>query len=330
MVSLAPLSVNHCLIHKPQAHGGHNAGFTLIELSVVLIIIGLIAGGLLSGQELIVQAEIRKTVSQVEKMDAAINAFRLKYDCLPGDCSDVAQLGFDSSIIITASNDDHSLPANFNFGLISSAYANNFSPDISVHSTTGGGEVGVHFNRGPIHFVTNGDGNGMINAGFTQEFFVAMYELSSVGMLGNVDPVTYTVPLSVNAWSPVTANRAFWAIANYNGINGNTSAHGHYYAAITDVGSGDDNAPMYGNAVLAPKIAQSMDSKIDDGSPRTGKMLATTQDEVSVRTLPFGFTDPGDVGVVADDSPYCVTSAPYLYNVVSTKGRCAIMIHSGI
>ena len=60
-------------------------GFTLIELSIVLVIIGLIVGGVLVGQDLIKAAQIRATVAQMEKYDSAVNAFRGKYNGMPGD-----------------------------------------------------------------------------------------------------------------------------------------------------------------------------------------------------------------------------------------------------
>lgn len=63
----------------------NKAGFTLIELSIVLVIIGLIVGGVLVGQDLIKAATIRASVAQVEKTNTAINTFYNKYNGLPGD-----------------------------------------------------------------------------------------------------------------------------------------------------------------------------------------------------------------------------------------------------
>lgn len=64
---------------------GRRRGFTLIELSIVLVIIGLIVGGILVGQDMIHAAAIRAQVSQIEKYDSAVNTFKTKYHWLPGD-----------------------------------------------------------------------------------------------------------------------------------------------------------------------------------------------------------------------------------------------------
>jgi prepilin-type N-terminal cleavage/methylation domain-containing protein len=91
-------------------------GFTLIELSIVLVIIGLIVGGVLSGQELIRAALIRASISQLERFDTAVNVFRGKYGGYPGDITAPARFGFDNpggsaslvgnGLIDTSTNDD--------------------------------------------------------------------------------------------------------------------------------------------------------------------------------------------------------------------------------
>ncbi len=68
-------------------------GFTLVELAIVLVIIGLIVGGVLVGQDLIKAAEINATTSQIEKYNAAVNTFRGKYNGFPGDISTPGSFG---------------------------------------------------------------------------------------------------------------------------------------------------------------------------------------------------------------------------------------------
>jgi prepilin-type N-terminal cleavage/methylation domain-containing protein len=60
-------------------------GFTLVELSIVLVIIGLIVGGVVGGQSLIESAKRNSVVAEVQGMKMHINAFDLQYDALPGD-----------------------------------------------------------------------------------------------------------------------------------------------------------------------------------------------------------------------------------------------------
>ncbi len=61
------------------------SGFTLVELAIVMIIIGLLIGGILKGQELIANSQLTATVAQIKGIDAATSTFRDKYSALPGD-----------------------------------------------------------------------------------------------------------------------------------------------------------------------------------------------------------------------------------------------------
>lgn len=60
-------------------------GFSLVELAIVLVIIGLIVGGILTGQDLIHSSELNSVYSDVNKYKTAVNTFRIKYNALPGD-----------------------------------------------------------------------------------------------------------------------------------------------------------------------------------------------------------------------------------------------------
>lgn len=67
--------------------------FTLIELSIVLIVIGLVIGGVLVGRDLIFAAQVRQQIAQIESFDSATNTFKLKYGAIPGDISNAVALG---------------------------------------------------------------------------------------------------------------------------------------------------------------------------------------------------------------------------------------------
>ncbi len=60
-------------------------GFTLVELAIVLIIIGVIIGGILKGQGMIKNAKIRRVKTDIDGIVAAVYSYQDKYGFLPGD-----------------------------------------------------------------------------------------------------------------------------------------------------------------------------------------------------------------------------------------------------
>ncbi|OGA37194.1 MAG: hypothetical protein A3G80_02870 [Betaproteobacteria bacterium RIFCSPLOWO2_12_FULL_62_13b] len=60
-------------------------GFTLVEIAIVLVIIGLLLGGILKGQEMITQAKIKNVVNDFNGITAAMNSYQDRYRALPGD-----------------------------------------------------------------------------------------------------------------------------------------------------------------------------------------------------------------------------------------------------
>src|SRR3954453_9534199 len=60
-------------------------GFTLVEIAIVLVIIGLLLGGILKGQEMITQAKIKNVIADVTGVSAAMYGYQDRYRALPGD-----------------------------------------------------------------------------------------------------------------------------------------------------------------------------------------------------------------------------------------------------
>jgi prepilin-type N-terminal cleavage/methylation domain-containing protein len=60
-------------------------GFTLIELAIVLVIIGLLLGGVLKGQELINSAKVKNMASDFKNIQVYIYGYQDKFKALPGD-----------------------------------------------------------------------------------------------------------------------------------------------------------------------------------------------------------------------------------------------------
>ncbi len=60
-------------------------GFTLVEIAIVLVIIGLLLGGILKGQEMITQAKIKNVIADFSGISAAYHGYVDRYHKIPGD-----------------------------------------------------------------------------------------------------------------------------------------------------------------------------------------------------------------------------------------------------
>ena len=82
-----------------------NAGFTLVELSIVLVIIGLIIGGVLSGRQIMKNAQITNAVNSIQAYQAQFHTYVQNYGAIPGDDANATGRFTNSSVTNIANGD---------------------------------------------------------------------------------------------------------------------------------------------------------------------------------------------------------------------------------
>ncbi len=69
----------------PHARHAFQAGYTMLEMAIVIVITGLVAGGIVMGYDMIHGANIRAVINEREQIVSAVGAFHQKYLAFPGD-----------------------------------------------------------------------------------------------------------------------------------------------------------------------------------------------------------------------------------------------------
>jgi prepilin-type N-terminal cleavage/methylation domain-containing protein len=70
---------------KMRTNRNKQSGFTLVEIAIVMVIIGLLIAGILKGQAMIQHAKVKRVVTQADEIRAAVNTFFDQYGQYPGD-----------------------------------------------------------------------------------------------------------------------------------------------------------------------------------------------------------------------------------------------------
>lgn len=223
-------------------------GFTLIELSIVLVIVGLLVGGVLVGRELINAAGVRAQVSQIEKYQQATNAFRVKYGYFPGDLpnNEAIRFGFaargpypgqgDGNEIISG-NDGNAANSQCNYGCPFLGESAMFWVDLSVAK--------------------------LVEGNFTTATPTALSPAV------NGTGVAAYFPLSI-----IQGHVYVWS-GGYQGFSTGISDRKNYFSITYSTGT---NVGVSGLSFDAPALtvqqAYNIDKKIDDGLPQFGNILA--------------------------------------------------------
>lgn len=249
-------------------------GFTLIELSIVLVIIGLIVGGVLVGRDLIKAAEIRAQIKLVEEFKTAANAFKLKYGYLPADIppAQAAQLGF-FTFTGTYAGKSRLAPFGPPYGYLVYGYGNN-------NGRIDQGELYLfwqHLSEAKLIAGTYGGSTGGVN------YLNPDTDGSNPGLPVNPTPNVSDYFIFAPQGKLAASNNLISAKSNYT-----YSTLPYYYNAT-------DNFFQFS---ATPNQQYAIDSKIDDGFPDKGK----------VRNM--GTYTPGHGGMAETGFSPCVISLP--------------------
>ncbi len=88
-------------------------GFTLVEIAIVLVIIGLLLGGILKGQEMITQAKIKNAIADFSGVSVAYFGYQDRYRAIPGDDAGAARWGTANPVPVPG-NGDRTLSGTYN------------------------------------------------------------------------------------------------------------------------------------------------------------------------------------------------------------------------
>jgi prepilin-type N-terminal cleavage/methylation domain-containing protein len=254
-------------------------GFTLIELSIVLVIIGLLVGGVLVGRDLIASASIRAQVGQIEKYNTAVHTFKVKYGSFPGD------------ILATKAA---------SFGLFSSSLGNSTGyGDDNGSITSFHAQAIPYFIGEPVIFWRQLSDAQLIDGAYSPTGAAA----GNITVTGSV-AVNPTSADMMNAHVPKAkiGVGASIVVGSYPGTN---------YYALSGINS-FNKATLYFSGSTNPLTANetySIDKKIDDGIPAKGAVLATDSTIVV-----GGFYQPLPGWMPLNTINTCVTAGVYATN----------------
>ena len=256
-----PILTSH-LAHKNKFNStiDFNKGFTLAEISIVLMIIGLLVSGILVGQDMIRAAEMRSIITEKDEVQTAVMLFTNKYSELPGDLSNATDF----------------------WGTMPTGTCSN-----TVAGASGG--TGTQTCNG------NGDGliisNTALNSNSNSEFVLFWQHLSNAKMIKGTYSGIWTNWADTKTYYSSKMMTAYWYVDNITALPSDLIwFEGNYGNSLLHRGPADMSANT--SFVLTPMEAWNIDKKIDDGLPGVGKVNILERDGANCNTLAASATTP--------------------------------------
>lgn len=220
------------------------AGFTLVELAIVLVIVGLLIGGILKGQELIAATRVNSTVSQIKAIDASTYTFNDTFGGKPGDI-------VSADVKINGCSTENSCVPGITTGL-----GNGVVSDGSAANNMGAAFTSTAANKTEA-----------------ESFFV---QLGKAELIGGINSSSVIPVMNDTVLGTTLGSGSHFRIAH----SGTTDITTPVIAGTTDnsaqylliAAEPFTNTVFQGALGIGYKAASSMDIKIDDGKAGTGSV----------------------------------------------------------
>lgn len=256
----------------PTAMSRYNQGFSLLQLALSMVVVGMLFGSIFVGADLIRGAQLTKIITQLDAYVRAVNVFQDRYHELPGDMSNAESYwGSDSTCPTTAYT---------------------ATPHAKTCNGNGNGHIGDLYTDG-------GTSSYEIYRMWQQLADASLIEGAYNGISGNSGSGNESLPtVNVPMWT--TKNSGFTMLYVYRPA-GDGSYWPLLYGHVLIFGNKVTNAMTYG-PVLTPREAFKMDGKVDDGRPAYGKVMTfksalvpncTTSDTATASAYNLTYDDLG-------------------------------------
>lgn len=229
-----------------------HSGFTLVELAISIMIIGLLVGGVLKGRELVENARITQLVNQVKSYQAAVGTFRSTYGSWPGDMRDP-----DTRL-----------------------------PDCTTGrcATPGNGDTRLSANGDVRSYITGAASSWLVSGSFPEDdnFWLHMLKaglITGVDPNGTITPTPFEFGYAAPA-APIDDTGFFALHSNYSGAPyNNPSLYGNALVLFS--------SNFWNFGAITGAQASQIDKKMDDGKPYKGSVVVDNAGGCAVASVEF-------------------------------------------
>ncbi len=231
----------------------NKAAFTLVELSIVLVIVGIIIGGVVGGKTILRSAELRSVGNEFNSFKIGVTTFADRYKGFPGDMRNATSFWGDNAAQCADAGVDNGVPGTCNG-----------DGDKQIDAPAAASSAGEAFT-------------------FWQHLALAgLIEGNYTGISGTGGAQHSTINVNVPD-SRVTGGA--WSIVYIGpGFTGDTEAYNTFYGNTIHLGT-----IVSGSSALAPLLtpeeAWSIDSKFDDSRPAYGNIIARFWDDACATAI---------------------------------------------